>query len=414
MTRRDRILLLFAGLTLAAAGCDETASANAGALPPLALVPRLPHFQELAQTAPKPPAPEDLARSMALLEPAFVDLGDQRLQAKSREALLADPIVGAVLEAGLEHENAVVRAAAAFELSKMDRPAALVPLLKRMKYELDKTVRVWLADALVRRGCGSGVDEILSAIRVPATADLAGQRAAEVLRAAGRPVADPVTWEALEKGLRRLQGHWRMVGRLRADAPVVDEATRGRLAELMCALEGFQLRPVDDARFMLAQAGAISLPFLQEAVTANEHYLRAHTLEVLRDLGRIAGELAPAVLPLLADPLTRVDAANALAGMRVPSAVPHLLSWLASPDSELRTAAAQGLGRIRDARALPALRAHMDDTHETMDVRVTAAFAVALFEVDRPAYRFLTDLRDRGAYHEDRLSELIDEVDRAR
>lgn len=399
---------------LAVAACEGATSSAPPALPVLALTARLPQFQELARLAPAPPEAAELARTEALLEPAFVDFGDRRLQVKSRAALLAEPLAGVALEAGLEHENAAVRAGAAFELSTFARPASLVPLLKRMKYEPDKTVRVWLADALVRRGCGSGVDELLAALRQPATADLAGQRATELLRDAGHEVAEPVTWEALAQGLQRLQGRWRATGRLRDDAPVIDDATRGRFAALMCALEGFQLRPVDDARFMLARAGAVALPFLQDAISASEHYLRIHTLEVLRDLGDIAAELAPTVLPLLADPLSRTDAANALAAMRARGAVPYLLAWLRGPDAELRTVAAHGLGLIGDPAALPELRAHMSDANESMDVRVHAAFAVALFEVDRPAYRFLTELRQRSGYHEARLSELIDQVDSRR
>jgi HEAT repeat protein len=392
------------------------------ALPPLALSPRLPQFTELARTAPAAPDAAELRRTMALLEPAFVDLGDERLTLKSKNALRSDPLAGPALEAALLHDDAAIRAGAAFELGGFDRPAALVPLLKRLKYEPDATVRVWVADALARRGCGGGLGVLVDAIKVAATADLAGQRAVALLRTHGHELPEPATWEAIEDGLRRLQRRWRTTGTMatadgdgsRPAGSADDPALRGRLAELMCALEGFQLRPVDDARFMLARAGALALPFLRPALTASEQYLRTHTLEVVRDLGPAAAELGDEILPLLADPLSRTDAAQALAAVRARTAVPHLLAWLRGGDAELRAAAARALGPLGDRSTLPELRARMEDEGEAMDVRVMAAYSVALFEVDRPGYRFLLDLRDRGGYHAPTLAELIDQVDRHR
>ena len=60
------------------------------------------------------------------------------------------------------------------------------------------------------------------------------------------------------------------------------------------------------------------------------------------------------------------------------------------------------------------LAARMGDPLETLDVRVMAAASVALFELDRPAYRFLTELRRSGGYHDATLAELIDRIDRWR
>ncbi|MEZ5965091.1 MAG: HEAT repeat domain-containing protein [Planctomycetota bacterium] len=399
---------------LAAAACREAASAGPGPLPPVALTSKLPHFEELARLAPAPPEEAALKRSLALLEPALLDLGDARLKAKSHAALLDDPLVGPVLEAGLDHDDAAIRASAAYELGKLDRPAALIPLLKRLKYEQDKTVRIWIADALLRRGCGCGADELLTALRDPNTKELAGERATDQLQAIHFTLPERITWEALATGLERLQERWHAVGKLRDDAPTLDDATRGRVATLICQLEGFQLRPVDEARYMLAHAGALALPQLREAIGASEHYLRIHSLEVLRDLGVVARDLTPDVLPLLRDELSRTDAANALAAMRAPAAVPHMLAWLRASDNELRTVAAHALGLLGDRRAEPELRARQQDENESLDVRVMAAFALAMFEIDRPAYRFLTDLRARGDYHEARLSDLIDQIDKRR
>jgi HEAT repeat protein len=400
-------------LGLALAGCERRpAEEPPPPLPSPRLEPRQAHFERLAAGAPPAPAEADLAEARQLLEPAFVsELGDARLAAKSRAALRADPHAGAVLEGALAHASPEVRAGAAAELGALDRPAALVPLVLRLKYEQDPVVLVHVADGLARRGCGAGLDRLLAALRDAATADLAGQRAIDLLRQHGDDPGETPTWEAIARGLRALQDRWRGTGRLRDGAPGLDDALRARLAGLVAALQGFQLRPVDDARFVLARVGELALSLLREAVSAVEPYLRTHALEVLRDLGPAASTLAADVLPLLADPLSRTDAARALGALRAKDAVPHLVAWLRSADVELRAAAAGALGPLGDRATLPLLRARMDDAGESLDVRVMAAFSVALFELDRPAYRFLVDLREKKGYHEATLSELIDRID---
>jgi HEAT repeat protein len=378
----------------------------------MSLAAKLPTVQALAAQAPAPPDAKDLANAEQLLEPAFVsEFGDKRLAARSRDALLADPHAGFALEAALTHSHPEVRAGAAFELGQLDRPAALVPLVFRLKYELDPTAKLWVADAVVRRGCGSGVDAILAGLASDATRELAGQRALDVFAQNGVALGESPSWASIDAALRQLQERWRTTGALRADLPKDDAGTQARLAKMMIALQGFQLRPVDDARFVLARVGKLALPLLREAIGATEPFLRTHGLEVLRDLGLVGAELAPAVLPLLKDPLSRVDASRALAHMRAKLAVPHLTAWLGSPDLELRTAAAYALGPLGDPATLPLLRAKLADEQETIDVRVMAAFSVALFELDRPAHRFLRELRDRKAYHEPTLTELLDKVD---
>lgn len=398
------------------AACTRTPQAPAPApapqLPAAQLSAVLPKLQALAAQAPAPPDASATASAEQLLEPAFVsEFGDRRLAARSRDALLAEPHAGFVLEQALLHPHTEVRAGAAFELGQLERPCALVPLVFRLKYEPDPTVKLWLADAVCRRGCGAGLEPILTGLRSDASRELAGQRALDVLRAYGVALSESPSWDEIDQGLRGLLRRWTDTGRLQDGKPVDDAATQARLAKLLIDLQGFQLRPVDDARFVMMRMGALGLPLLRDAVGASEPYLRTHALEVLRELGLVATPLAGAVLPLLGDQLCRVDAARALGHMRARVAVPHLVAWLASPDTELRTAAAYALGPIGAAETLPLLRAKMSDEQEGMDVRVMAAFSVALFELDRPAYRFLRELRDKKGYHEPTLAELIDKVD---
>jgi HEAT repeat protein len=135
---------------------------------------------------------------------------------------------------------------------------------------------------------------------------------------------------------------------------------------------------------------------------------------VVRGLGRAAAPLEGQVLPLLADPLVRGEAARALGELGARPALPHLLQWLQSPDAELRTAAAMALGPLGDRSAVPPLQQRLDDAKEAMDVRVAAAFSLALFENDRPARRFLLERKQKVDYHAPTIDELLDRVERGR
>jgi hypothetical protein len=53
----------------------------------------------------------------------------------------------------------------------------------------------------------------------------------------------------------------------------------------------------------------------------------------------------------------------------------------------------------------------MDDTAESMDVRVQAAFSIALFERERPGMRFLRERLQARDYHEPTVRELIDRAE---
>ncbi|MCA8967269.1 MAG: HEAT repeat domain-containing protein, partial [Planctomycetes bacterium] len=93
---------------------------------------------------------------------------------------------------------------------------------------------------------------------------------------------------------------------------------------------------------------------------------------------------------------------------------PLVRERLHHPDFEVRCAAAGALGPIGDRDAIPELQRLMNDAATPMDLRVQAAFSLAVFELQRPGYRFLQQHLQAGDYHEPTLRELIDAVDRWR
>ncbi len=398
---------------LALAACKgEHRTPEAPLPPPPALAPLVPDLRARAAMA-TPPESARLAQLVDLGLTAFrPDLVDARLAARSRAALLGEPDSLRALEQLLLHEHATVRSHAAFALGELASPASQFALVLRLKYERDPQVLVWIADALTRLGNGSGLLALADALSDAAVAQSAGTQAMDVLRRAGRTVAEQPTWADLQNGLRELHAHWRTHGLLPpATAPIDDVAFGARVAERLLLLTGFQLRPVDDTRFILARCGQAALPHLRRAIGASEPFLRTHALEVLRDLGPMAASAGAAVLSLLHDPLTRADAVRTLGAIGARDAIPFVRPLLAHADLELRTAAAGALGPLGDHAAEPALLALVRDAQAPMDVRVAAAFSLAVLAKDNPGVAFLRTRLEAGDYHAPTLRELLDRVE---
>ncbi|MHC4077465.1 MAG: HEAT repeat domain-containing protein [Planctomycetota bacterium] len=416
MVKITRIVSL-AAVSLAAVACGEGADGReAPALPPLALLPKLPLLKQQAATASKPPSDKRMAELSELIEAAFASGTQDRVRALAKRNLDEAEDVFWALEKALEHDEAAVRSNAAYELGRCATQAAILPLLKRLKYEQEPLVRVWVASALAGLGNHAGLQDLVAGMERNDTAQQAGGQAIGILKALGAEVGERPTYDELKERLRDLHRKWRRTGIVAAgkwpQAP--DELTTARIAAHVADLEGFQLRPVDDARFVLGRAGVLPLALLREAVQASETYVRNHALEIVRDLGRVAGPLGPKILPLLADPLSQTYAAQALGSVGERQALPHLLLMLRSPQAELRATAAGALGPLGDKSAIATLQAILDDEKETMDVRVAAAFSLAIFEQEQPALDFLRARRTQGDYHRPTIEELIDRVEQYR
>lgn len=134
-------------------------------------------------------------------------------------------------------------------------------------------------------------------------------------------------------------------------------------------------------------------------LSAAEYLVRRRVLNVFADMARMHpakhAQVVP-VLPLLAERaatdanlLLRIDAVTAIGGFGkvAAPAVPALVQLLqASPDAEVRLAAATALGKIGDIQAAPPLIAALDGA----DSHLCYAAALALAQLGKPAVSPLT------------------------
>jgi HEAT repeat protein len=407
--------LCLLGAACLLAGCAKPPAGPAGGgpllppLPPLALRSQLVELKALAQSLVPPDAAEQRElRDLGDLALQLVD-ADARTLARAERALCEHPHAWWILEPALAHERIEVRRRAAWLCGNSGQTVLQLALLLRLKYELDPETVVWVADALARLGNDTGLGWIDAAIPAAATAEQAGACAIAALRARGVELGEAPTWAELRAGLQEHYGRWLARGEsaLPGIAPPPAAQLEPRLATHFITTEGTLLRPVDDARFVLTRAGRLAVPFLARALTASEPYLRTMSLQVLAELGTAAVEAAPAVLPLLADPLTGSYAVRTLGEMQHAPALPWLRPLLASPDTELRAAATLALGLLRDEASRDGLRARLADASELPDVRVNAAFALRCLGPDEAADAFLAERQARKDYHEPTLNRLL-------
>ncbi|MBX3461641.1 MAG: HEAT repeat domain-containing protein [Planctomycetes bacterium] len=400
---------LWFAVALAACSRAPAPVAPAGPpLPPLQLRPLLPEFDALAARRQAPPAAAQRElRDLADLALQIV-AADPRTAGRAERALLEHPGAWWVLEPALQHEDLAVRRRAAWLCGRSSQTVLQLPLLLRLKYEKDPETVVWVADALQRLGNDTGLLWLDAAIAERTTADRAGQLAVEALQARGVDLGDEPTWATLRRELQQCVGRWRATGvPSRPDVPAPDAADlEARLAAHLVTPRGWELRPVDDARWVLRQAGALAVPMLCRALQADLHYIRTMPLQVLAELGHAAAAAADAVLPLLGDPLTAAYAARALGAIGARQHLPFLRPLLGHADSELRTAATHALGQLQDQDSAVALRQRLHDPEETMDVRVGAAFALRCLGPDQEAEAFLAEREGRGDYHAPTLARL--------
>jgi FAD:protein FMN transferase len=412
-------LTVFLPVLLAVAGCGHRTTVAAAArpaapeLPPMHLESLQGEFERLATAGPPGPDSKHLAELVQLGGTAFASNTEKALAARCRRDLLDDPDASYALEQLLQDKDLDVRSQAAYELGRHGGHASWLPLLQRLRFELHRQTRIWLDAALAQLGNGSGLTDLAQRMDEWDVADRAGNQAIEILRRANRDPGPAPTYVDLKTQLAALSEQWDSTGVLPPDTEEqpADALCARRIAERIAHLQDVDLRTVDESRFIFSHCGHLPLPLLRRAAHASEPYLRVHTLEILRYLGAIGNAAAGDVLPLLADPLSHVEAAQALAEMQAQQAAPFLCQWLVSPEVERRAVACNALGILADRRAAPRLEELLADVAQPQDVRVQAAFALALFARERPAYTFLQERAGLGDYHLPTVRELLDRVD---
>ncbi|MCA8978717.1 MAG: HEAT repeat domain-containing protein [Planctomycetes bacterium] len=263
-----------------------------------------------------------------------------------------------------------IRAHAAWRLSELD-PAidVVVPgLLLRLRSEIDHEAAIYVAAALASRRNFAGV-EMLSRLASEdpdegARTRAAGQLAAIVEQegaADARALIDQ--WDARAPGFRHGEP---------------SDALRLLAWQWIQTLSGdtFQLRPVDDARFLLMRLGPWIVEPLATALDDVDPYVRLHSAQCLERMGAVARPAVPALTKALDDPRLAPQAAMSLGAIGGPGVRESLSRAAAQGPNELRVAAARGLGVLGDDAVVTLLTQIFEDDSEPIDLRQAAAESV--------------------------------------
>ncbi len=261
-------------------------------------------------------------------------------------AAIATPAAAQVLLEQLEQNTAPsVRATCAWKLGDMGFDFVIPSLIKRLKYEKDSSVTPWLGSSLAKLGNYAGVAYMVT---VAGWGGPGSEAAAELYRV--------VTAAGFEDSSSLIQA-WES-GDPSAPFASQERSTRYQLKvwQLVQDLTDFQLRGVDDSRFILSKLAKQAVPLLTEALYDENSYVRFHVAQALGRMGpRARGAGATLVLGLK-DNLLAPYAAEALGSIDYPLAMAALLEATeAGRDPGLRLAAVRGLAILADSASVPRL-----------------------------------------------------------
>ncbi len=366
---------------------------------------RLQRELALGATTP-PPVPEDIDERCAGLLATVASARDGLREIALEElAGLGDAVVPALSrELASRQAPRAIREAAAQALARVDTPAAAEALLAALessrgaeppepwlyarcalalgatsqdqvvprlvlclKYESDHETAVAIADSLSRRGNLAGLEALFVVAREGQGAELRA-RASEVLDRLRQDLGC-AEWSEIERAWREGDG---------SRLPPPPRSPRYQLAvwRWIAELGAWQLRGVDDARFVLARLGGDDSRALSEALSDESLYVRVHAAQCLERMGPRGRAAGPALVLALEDPALAPQAAAALGALRFAPAEAVLRTRLsgASP-LDLRVAAARALGRIEPAELEGVLRPLLAPD-EPPDLRAAAAEAI--------------------------------------
>ncbi len=281
--------------------------------------------------------------------------------------------------------EAWMRAQSAWRLGNLRADWTVSRLLYRLKYEVDEETRVWIARTLGLCGNYAGQDALYNTQNQGSTPELqqsAQQQIQDIVQASGVEDAQVLwnSWYVADpegKILRKdpsdrfLREFWRLVSDLSG--------------------EHFQLRGVDDARYILSNLGAWATPYLCQALHDKDVYVRVHVAQCLERMRGRATGAGPHLLEALTDESLAPAAATALGEISFPLAEPklrELLLALTSPH-ELRVACASALGRIALPKSLVALEQVLAADSEPYDLRQRAAISLCQMGRGEQAVPFL-------------------------
>jgi HEAT repeat protein len=240
--------------------------------------------------------------------------------------------------------EAWIRAQCAWRLGQMEQDWTLPRLLVCLRYEKDYDTVVWIADGLAGHGNLAGLGALDLIVTDDTFAEARAQATEELAKLAQeRDCADVAE-------LWRIWNGEDPQGKLKPREPT--PALRLEIWRVIRSLAEFQLRGVDDARFVLSNMNAWVVAELAEALGDESRYVRVHCAQALERMGPQAAAAGPRLVEALADPELAADAAAALGSIGYAPGRPALVELLAQRvPLELRVAAARSLGQIAARRA---------------------------------------------------------------
>jgi hypothetical protein len=254
-----------------------------------------------------------------------------------------------------------MRAHCAWRLGGGEQDWIVPRLILTLRYEKHDETVVYLARTLAHYGVYCGLDALyVVAGRAPEPAALASAALADLARDAGHgdPAALLAAWKAGdEQGL------------------VAPRFGPARELEIWKRIERFsewQLRGVDDSRFILSREHALAAPLLAAALDDTDRYIRAHSAQCLERMGRRARAAGPKLLELVDDPEISDQVLLSLGAVGYAPAEATLVARTARTwPLELRVAATRALGLLELESSAAALAA-LQGADEPLDLRIAA------------------------------------------
>lgn len=237
----------------------------------------------------------------------------------------------------VERESWLYRACAR-ELTRVRADWVAPRLTVCLKYEIDPLTVVHLADALAGLGLDCGLEALFVVARESsdATARAQAEDVLERLRDA-RGCAD---WSELSR-------NWNDGVVERLPPPPSGARYEREVWRAVAALGSWQLRPVDEARFMLQRQRETAAAILAQALGDGDVYVRLHTAQSLARMGPRGRVAEGALIAALDDAQVGATAAEALGRLGGAAAARALAERLVPAHGlELRVACARALGAL--------------------------------------------------------------------
>jgi HEAT repeat protein len=312
---------------------------------------------------------------LAAILGATNSLDSERLAAIELLGRLDSVRSGAQLLNGVETGSpAWIRANSAWRLGEGTQAWIVPRLIHRLKYETDGEAVIWIAVTLAHFGNYSGVSGLRELCWSASDQNIRDSAVRE-LAALAVPF-DRDELEALggaDDGTGLLWT-WNHPGAT-SYSPTIpnDDRYRYEIWNLIDKLDAFQLRGVDDARFVLARMSSTAALCLARALHDNSPHTRVHSAQALKRMqarGHVAG---PELVKALDLEDLAPSAADALGTVNHPDGAAAIETRLHPPTPlGLRVASAKALGFIGLAKSVDALRPLLVES-QPFDLRQAAA-----------------------------------------